>query len=343
MKYFQSKINNATQRKHICVGKGNIIKKIALTSSSIFVAPLATLLVSNSVSAENTSFQVNVKESLSVSITSPAAPANGNTDTFLRNRYTLNVSSNNINGFTASMYAVGNTNLTNTAQNDQSIPTLASSSTRGSFPTNFWGYSLGTTDSLNNQTYNETEIGNASSVYYPLVSTSATPITVLTSESGGTGSQDIYFGAKAGTSKAAGTYSGIVVISVVSGVVDDTDNPITPTNPAGPNAESDNEVAKYTPAPTGGSSSGVTTYTYRRANPVAGTNTVTTQISDGDNRDSYSGYTPPQGVKENTTSSVVSESSLAAGLATTAIVATATGMFFFVVAKRREDDDDDEA
>ena len=51
----------------------------------------------------------------------------------------------------------------------------------------------GTTDSLNNHTYNETEIGNANSTYYPLVSTSATPITVLTSNGSGSGSQDIYF------------------------------------------------------------------------------------------------------------------------------------------------------
>ena len=340
MKYFQSKIKSKAQHKNASVGEMKSSKKFIMLPFLIIATSSCVPIQQCAVYAENSAFQVNVKESMSVSITSPDTPANGNIDTFLRNKYTLNVSSNNTSGFTASMYAVGDTNLTNTSFNDQSIPTLSSSTTRGSFPANFWGYSLGTTDSLNNHTYNETEIGNANSTYYPLVSTSATPITVLTSDGGGSSSQDIYFGAKASAGKAAGTYSGIVVISVVSGVINDTDNPITPTNPAGSNAE--DEVAQYTPAPTGGSSNGTTTYTYRRTNPTAGTNTVTTQVSDGDNRDAYSGYTPPQGAKENTTSSISTESSMAAGLATTAIVATSTGMFFFIVAKRREDDDDDE-
>lgn len=334
MKYFQSKTKSRAQCEKVS------IKNVVLLFLLIFSTPFFAITRCRVVYAENSAFQVNVKESMSVSITSPNTPANGNIDTFLRNKYTLSVSSNNTSGFTASMYSVENTNLTNTTFNDQSIPTLSNSTTRSSFPANYWGYSLGTTDSLNNNTYNETEIGNANSTYYPLVSTSATPITVLTSNGSGSGSQDIYFGAKAGTGKAAGTYSGIVVISVVSGVVDNTDNPITPTNPAGSNAE--DEVAQYTPAPTGGSSNGTTTYTYRRTNSVAGTNTVTTQVSDGDNRDAYSSYTPPQGAKENTTSSISTESSMAAGLATTAIVATSTGMFFFIVAKRREDDEDDE-
>ena len=315
-------------------------------SRKLFLFILTLLFVSYSRAsigssyAENVPFQVNVRESLSVSITSPNAPASGNVDTFLRNKYTLSVSSNNTNGFTASMYSVGTTNLTNTAINNQTIPTLASSSTRSSFPENYWGYSLGTSAVLNNNTYNETEPGNADSNYYPLVSTSATPITVLTS-SNGSGSQDIYFGAKANTAKASGTYSGIVVISVVSGVIDNT-NPITPENPAGPNAENDDEVAKYMPAPSGSSSNGVTTYTYRRTNVSAGTTTVTTQVSDGDNRDSYSGYTPPQGVTENSTLNIDSNSSLAVGLAITATVAAATGMMFFIIAKRREDDDEEE-
>lgn len=308
----------------------------------VFVLSCAfcSISVMGSSHAENVPFRVNVSESLSVSITAPTTPANGNVDTFLRNKYTLSITSNNTNGFTASMYAVGNTNLTNTALNDQSIPTLENSSTRRNFPANFWGYSLGT-EELGGINYNETDSGNSNSHYYPLVSTSASPITVLSQNNGGSGSQDIYFGAKADTSKAAGNYSSIVVISVVSGVIDTT-NPITPNNPVGPNPESDNEVAKYSPAPSGDSGSGVTTYTYRRSNASAGTITTTTQVSDGDNRDSYSGYTPPQGVSERTISNINNDPSLAIGLATTATVAASAGVFFFILAKRREDDEENE-
>ena len=86
----------------------------------------------------------------------------------------------------------------------------------------------------------------------------------------------------------------------------------------------------------------MTTYTYRRTNASTGETTTTTEISDGDNRNAYNGYIPPQGVKEKSTFDINNESSLAAGLATTATVAAAAGMFFFILAKRREDEDDDE-
>ena len=314
-------------------------KRVVVSSLILAMAlsPVLFLSVVNAVTS-NTTFQVNVKETLSVSVTSPISGATGNIDEFLRNKYTLNVTTNNANGFTASMYSVSTTNLTNKIVNTQTIPTLGSSSTRGSFPANYWGYSLGVS-SFDGKTYNETDAGNTSSNYYPLVSTSVSPITILTSASSGSSSRDIYFGAKANASKASGTYSGIVVISVVTGVIDNN-NPITPDNPVGPNA--DEEEPKYYPSPSGGSSNGTTTYTYRSTNVSDGTTTTTTQISDGDNRDSYNGYTPPQGVIENTTTDINGDSSLAAGLATTASVAAASGMFFFILAKRREDDDDEE-
>lgn len=308
----------------------------------VSISVLFASLLSSHTHAENTAFQVNVKESLSVSITSPATPASGNVGNFLRNKYTLDVSSNNTNGFTASMYAVKDTDLTNTSLNNQTIPTLASSSARGSFPVNRWGYSLGTSKVLNGNNYNETDAGNDDGIYHPIVNTSTSPITVLSSNTSGSGSQDIYFGAKADASKAAGDYSSTIVISVVSGIIDEN-NPITPTNPVGPNA--DNNVAKYMPSPQGGSN-GATTYTYRRTSASAGATVATittTQVSDGDNRSTYDGYTPPQGVREDTSSNInTASSSLAMGLATTAAVAAAAGMWFFIVAKRREDDDEDD-
>ena len=340
MKYMYYNTKKGMDSKNLCYN-GIMLKRKVISLSLVFAVVLSQIGFLASVYADstNTTFQVNVKESLTVSITSPTSAATGNIDEFLRNKYTLDVTTNNANGFTASMYSVSTTNLTNTIANTQIIPTLSSSSTRGSFPANYWGYSLGTTETLNGKTYNETDAGNTSSNYHPLVSTSATPITVLTSSNSGSGTRDIYFGAKANASKASGTYAGIVVISVVTDVIDN-DNPITPVNPVGPSP--DEEEPKYYPTPSGGSPNGATTYTYRRTNPSTGTTTTTTQISDGDNRDSYNGYTPPQGVIENTTSDINDGSSLAAGLATTATVAAASGMFFFILAKRREDDEDEE-
>lgn len=290
---------------------------------------------SNSVHAENTTFQVNVKESLSVSVTTPSAQATGNENEFLRNTVSLDVSTNNANGFTASMYSLTSTNLTNTAKNTENIPTLASSSTRSSFPANYWGYSL-RDGSYNSKTYGETDAGNTSSYYHPLVSTSANPITVLTGTS--TGNQNIYFGAKANRNKAAGTYAGTVIISVVTDVIDNN-NPITPSNPATPNTTEN--VAVYTAAPTGGSN-GSTTYTYSSSNAVAATNTTTTQVSDGNNVSAYSGYTPPQGVVDETIANIPDGSKLATGLAVTSAVAAVSGLLFFIVAKRRDEDDDEE-
>lgn len=284
----------------------------------------------------DTTFTVNVKESLSVSITTPTEWASGDINEFLRNTVNVNVSSNNANGFKASMFSQNNTNLTNMVTNTETIPTLSSgtsytctSAACNAFPANYWGYSLN--DSSNTGTY------------YPMVSTSATPITVINASAGTTtASQDIYFGAKANASKAAGTYVNTVIISVVTGTIDSNTNPITPTNPATPNNTTN--TAAYNSSPIGGSTDGTTTYTYRRSNAVAGTTTTTTQVSDGDNVSAYNGYTPPQGVRESvsTTESINDGASMAAGLATTAAIAAGTGLFFFVLAKRREDDEDDE-
>lgn len=328
MKIFRHKINRTTR-----LNGGNLSSNTLLAVVVLILITLCTsMTVTNFTYAERTAFEVNVKESLSVSITYPNTPANGNVDTFLRNKYTLNVSSNNAVGFTASMYTPENTNLVNEALNNQIIPTLSTGYTRSNFPAGYWGYSLGTENVLNGNTYNETNAGNEDSYYYPLVSTPSTPITVLTHNGGGSGSQDIYFGTKVSTDKAAGEYSSIVVISVVSGVID-AGNPATPSSPAGPNREE--EVAKYMPAPRGGAN-GTTTYTYSNVNTSADTTTITTQVSDGDNRSSYEGYVLPQGVRENLSANVNNDSSIAASLATTAVISAAAGVTFFVAAKRRE-------
>lgn len=346
MKNIDFNTNRNTGLTNICKNKRTNCRIAAVFFGlAVLIAPAALVIANlNSVHAETaqTTFNVNVKESLSVAITAPSEYASGDAGEFLRNKVNLSVSTNNTNGFTASMYSQGTTNLTNNILNTETLPTLASSSTRSSFPDNYWGYSLGSgtiNSSLNNNTYGETDAGNASSYYYPLVSTSASPIAILTGTS--TGQQDIYFGAKANLNKASGTYVGTVIISVVTDVIDNNTNPITPTNPAQPS--NTNEVASYSSAPTGSTTNGSTTYTYRRTNSSAGTTTTTTQVSEGNNVSAYNGYTPPQGVIENTVSDIYDGGSpVASALAATSASAAAAGMFFFILAKRKDDEEEEE-
>ncbi len=273
---------------------------------------------------EDTDFSVNVGEVLSVSITTPTAWASGNIDTFLRNDVHIDVVTNNANGFTASMTTKTNdTSLINTSKSTVTLPTLSSSFTRGNFPANYWGYSL-----------DDTTEGSSASTYSALVGAGSTPITILSSNSASSGSKDFYFGAKANVTQASGTYSGTVVISVVTGVIDNNTNPITPTNPDTPNPTPN--------TPTYNPSRGTTTYTYGSTNTSAGTTTTTTEVSSGDQRSVYEGYTPPQGVTHGTTSRTPSLNGLATGLAIASSVAMTSGAFFLFAARREEDDDEDE-
>ena len=312
-----------------------MVKSYTKTLSIFAVIATITLLTINSsplsVFADNaTNFNVNVRESISVSITTPSTWASGNIDTFLRNKVNVSVTSNNSAGFTATMSSkTTNTSLTNTTKSSYTLPTLASSSTRGSFPANYWGYSL-----------DDTDAGSTSSTYNAMVASNATPITLLTTSSATSGSKDFYFGAKGNATLASGTYTGTVVVNVVSGVIDSSTNPVTPTNPATPGG-TDN-TATYSAAPIGSTSQGSTTYTYRRTNSGNNTQTVTTEVSEGNNVNNYIGYTPPQGETYRTNSNVANNTLLTTGLATAAAIATASGMFFFIVVSQREEDDDEE-
>ncbi len=285
---------------------------VILLTIFIFVSPAK-------VSAdENTSFNVNVQESLSVSITTPTTWASGNINTFLRNKVSISVSSNNSAGFTASMTAkTMDTSLTNTSRSSYSIPTLDSSSvTRISFPANYWGYSLDDDDSNNGS-------GSSFSTYRAMVGSTSTPITILSSNVAATSSKDFYFGAKADVSQASGTYVGTVVISVVSGVTNNNSNPITPVDPVTPGED---QVAIYD------SSANRTYYTYSTTS--SGTSTTTTQISSGDNRSAYVSYTPPQGATHN---KLDTNATLVTGLGIATAVAATSG-FFFLAAVRREEE-----
>ena len=294
-----------------------VIQKVfyaVLLAAILIVGPVKTASAE-----ENTQFNVNVKESLSVSITTPDTWASGEIDTFLRNKVSISVTSNNAAGFTASMTTrTADTALTNTVKNTYTIPTLSSSVSRSSFPANYWGYSL-----------NDTESGSSTSTYSALVGAGSTPITILSSSTATSGNKDFYFGAKANAAKASGTYTGTVVISVVSGVIDNS-NPVTPTDPVTPGQNQ---------TPTYDSGKNVTHYTYSST----GTNTesTTTQISSGDNRSAYDNYLPPQGVTYGKTQ-INPGITLATGLGIAAAVAATSGFFFLAAARRENEDEDDQ-
>lgn len=298
----------------------------------------------------NTSFQVNVQDSLAVSITSMVSGATGNVNEFLRNQIDVSVNSNVDNGFTASMYSKDTTNLTHTMLGSSYyIPSMSSSTSRSSFPTNTWGYSLKSA-SLDGKTYGETDAGNNSSTYYPLTTSEASPIKIMSAAAGTkTGSQSVYFGAKANIDKPSGTYSNTVIISVVTGAIDSTTNPITPTNPVTPDTDPtpNDSVAVYTGANTTtgtgiSGSNGTTVYTTTSYTPSAAapiTKETTTQVSAGDHRSSYA---PAQGVSVTSQSDIVEGGSgLPVALAATAVTAATAGVVFFLLAKRDEDDDEE--
>ena len=287
---------------------------------SIAAGVHAGMIVATNAAESQTTFQVNVVESLSVSITAPRGGASGNINTFLRNTVSLSVTSNNANGFTASMYAK-NTNLTNSSVgNSETIPTMTAASTRGNFGTsqvNHWGFSV-----------NDTTSGSTSSTYSP-IQTSSSPTKLLSTTGVGSGSKDIYFGTQVNIAQASGTYTGSVVIAVVSGTIDD-DNPVVPDDPATPD-DTTNDKATYD------STKNRTVYSTTEIS--TDTTKTTTEVSEGDTTDAYNN---PQGVVEHTSASIVAGTSLATGLAVASAVAATSSIFFFILARRKKDDDDED-
>lgn len=290
---------------------------------------------------QSTQFEVNVREILSVSITTPSEWVSGHINSFLRNKINVTVTGNSGEGFVASMSTNSDSTELVHEDNMDAIPTLSQDTLGyGYFPVNRWGYSL-----------NDTDAGSDRSVYSALVNVSQTPITLISNADSRTiNSKDIYFGAKADMSKSSGTYQGTIVINVVSGTINEDSsnpdyNPTTPTSPATPTASE--EVAEYHGAPIGDRTSGTTTYTYSSTDSTNHTRTTTTQVSDGDNRDSYIAYTPPQGVSRTTRSTSTTDnstdsSSLAMGLAITSGVAAAAGLGAFFLAKSKSNEEDDD-
>ena len=294
--------------------------RLGLVSFAAVLITVSCYFLPVSADTGNTNFEVNVQESLAVTITTPSSGATGNIGDFLRNEVVVSVFSNSSSGCTSSMKVNGSsTALAHASKENTTIPTLSSISTRENFPANYWGYSL-----------DDTTAGSTSSTYSAMQTTDI-PLPNITWAAGTTGSntQNIYFGAKADISKPSGTYTGTVVISVVTGA--DSTTPATDNDTSGTNPTYDNTVY------TSDTPSGRTVYTTTSSDSQAGTDTTTTIVSKGDTRATYAN---PQGV--NTVSNISSGSGLATGLAVTASIAAASGIFFFILAKRDDDDDEEE-
>jgi hypothetical protein len=300
------------------------------TSGLIFALPSA-----HAENPQNFDFKVNVAETLTISVTDPTTWAIGDLETYnptttryesglLRNKVNVSATTNSPIGVTVSMYT-DNTELRNltsyNVSNDTTyIQTLGSATTAASFPVNNWGYSV-----------NDTAAGDSSANYYAL-RTRTNPIelfSTIDTATVGSGSQDVYFGARADSSKQSGTYAQTVYFAAVTGTID-TDNPQVPVNPSGPNPV--DEIATYTP------STGNTTYTTRTTSgtgtdSVTGsTDTTTTTVTAGDVTDSYA---PPAGV----TTTGAGNTAVVAALAIGAAVSAASGIAFFIAARRKDEDE----
>ncbi|MBQ2695179.1 hypothetical protein IJG04_00865 [Candidatus Saccharibacteria bacterium] len=326
--------------------------------------------VTNNCSENSVTFNVNVHEILSVSLTTPTNWASGDAGDLLRNKLNLSVTSNNATGFVAYMYADNArnttsgctpasgttvTSLVNCSKNTSTIATLGSNvtvdttngDTAGAFTTNRWGYSV-----------NDAAAGYASAVYKPLALASAPTVVLADSAtssdsnvtvSGSTYDRDIYFGAKADSSVNSGSYAGTVVFTVVSGVTTDSiDNPSTDktdnnyTEPTNPSPATDNStstnVATYNSTANRTVYRGSTSYSGSGNSSVSGNmSTTTTEVSSGNTTSSYANA---QGV--TTTANIGEGTPLATGLAVTSAVAATSGIIFFIVAKRKKDDDEEE-
>lgn len=285
----------------------------------MLVNPLSRVSADQS---QNVTFNVNLTEILTVSVSKPTTWASGDMETLLRNKISISARTNNYYGATVSMYADGLT-LNNTVSYDSTkaatyIDTLdANTYTNGTFPVNAWGYSL-----------EDTDAGNSNASYLPMI-TQANAVTLIERTPGTTGtnySQDVFFGAKANTSKQAGTYAQTVNFVAVTGLID-TDNPAVPVNPSTDNPS--DEIASYN------TTTGRTTYSSRSANTTTSTSTTSTQVTNGN---TISTYSDPAGV----TSSTGGSSAVATALAVAAGVMAVSGTLFFILAKRRKDDEEEE-
>ncbi len=289
----------------ICLA--GMISLISAILSCLFMPSISATECDTSPCNANTIFQVDVKESLSVSVTTPSSYKSGSVGSLLTEQITVSVTSNNSAGFVAGIRA-SNADATLVGDNGGTLSNLSSSTAAASFPTGSWGYSLNT------------------STYNPLPAYNGTPEVLFSNETAGTTSAPVNFAAKAGYGNNAGTYTGTVNISVVSGRTSfDPDTPVP--DPVGPDSPSS--------TPTYHSTQNVTTYTTKAEDSSTSTSTETTQVSSDNNTSQY-----PLG--ETQTSTAKNGTSLPVILAVTSAVSAAAGLGFFIIAKRREEEEEED-
>lgn len=297
----------------------------------VAVTILASNFAAPARAAESTTFTATVDEMLTVSLDKSATSTSGVTGNFLYNKIGLSVATNNTSGFSATMTTeTATTALTNSAAtSNNTIPAIASGTTytTSNFADNVWGYAVVNSGAnYTTGTYAGVAAKNASSPSLIINSGQSTSVV----------ERDIYFGAKATSAKASGTYKNSVVISVVSGVNTTTKPDETKTVTPSTDSNSSDNTATY--------DSTTTQTAYTRTNNAAGTNSglTTTQVTSG-NTTTHT-YADPRGVTEttNTVASINEGTPLATGLAVTAGVAATAGIIFFIIAKRKRDEEDEE-
>lgn len=302
------------------IHKTNILFGIAVTVLTTILIGSSSALAAQS---QNVTFNVNLTEVLTVSLTEPTAWASGQVGNLLRNKVTVSALTNNYYGATVSMYADGTRleNITsgyNSSDASTYINTLNNNSyTYNSFPNDAWGYSLQDAD---------TPVSSASYLPVTLV---ANPVTVISNSQATIGtnySKDVFFGAKATSAKQSGTYAQTVNFVAISGI--DTDPAPTPSTD-----NTDSEIASHTPRYN--ATTNRTTYTTRTATNNNTTTTTTTHVNPGN---TVSSYTNPAGV----TASSNGASNIVTALAVAAGVTAVSGVTFFILAKRDRDDDEEE-
>ena len=329
-----------------------MVRSIHKTNSIIAVVIVVLISVlafstANAANPQNVDLRVNIIESLTVSVTDPDTWAEGDlsntidskaTSNFLRNKVGVNAATNNGKGVKVYMYTLDN-NLYNlavaTPTTATTIPTLSTDKTVENFDVNHWGYSLKYT-TAGAGTVNptgDTDAGITTATYSP-VPESTDSVNIISTSSTGTGSQEIFFGAKANEDKASGTYAQTVYFVAVTGEINtDPDVPIDPSS--NPNPVDD--IAHYN---TTTNATTYTTTTRTTGSPTdssitGNTTTTTTQVGAGNITDTYANA---YGV----TSTSGNGTAVATALAVAAATSAASGFFFFILAKRRKDDDEEE-
>ena len=316
--------------------------KIKMFGALVSLASLPVLCAVSASATEvtrNTNFRVNVSDALSVSVTTPDQWAVGDINQFLRNRIYVSATTNAAAGLTATMTTkTTNTSLINSRKNSFTIPTLSGDEKVASFPVNKWGYSL----------EDAVAAPDDDTFYKALVPVDTqTPINVFEAEytstaAPGTYNANVFFGAKADSTIASGTYANTVVINVVTGVINnDPGNPdpnpdYNPNPPVNPSGDTTPDTPTYNPT------NNQTTYTTVTHNNDD-TTTTTTEVSEGDTTASYA---DPHGVKRKNSSStstnIVAGNPVATGIAVASAVAGTTGFIFFLIGKRRKDEEEEE-